>query len=226
MLEIIKTKDGSHSLLVPEMNETYHSTHGALTESNYVFIDKGLKYYTEKEAIAPTNRINILEVGFGTGLNAMLTNIYSNTHKTAVNYFSLETNPIDLKILEQLNYHELIDHPKGLEIFQSIHASEWDKLVEINNYFSLKKINLALQEYSGESELFDLVYFDAFAPSRQPEMWDIVLFEKIYGLMKKGGVLVTYCAQGQFKRDLKACGFEVEKIPGPPGKAEMTRASK
>ncbi|MEQ6121799.1 tRNA (5-methylaminomethyl-2-thiouridine)(34)-methyltransferase MnmD [Reichenbachiella sp. MALMAid0571] len=226
MLEIIKTKDGSHSLLIPEMNETYHSTHGALTESNYVFIDKGLKYYVEKEATTPNNHINILEVGFGTGLNALLTSIYANTHKQLVSYFSLETNPIDPLILEQLNYHKLIDDTKGQELFQSIHACEWEKLVEINKYFSIKKINQALQEYSGETELFDLVYFDAFAPSRQPEMWDITLFEKIYGLMKKGGVLVTYCAQGQFKRDLKACGFEVEKIPGPPGKAEMTRACK
>ena len=222
-LEIFKTKDGSHSLLVPEMNETYHSTHGAITESKYVFIEKGLEYYNYINSL---KKINVLEVGFGTGLNALLTCMATEQLKVQTNYVSLETNPIDQNIVNQLNYHEMLDYRNGAKLFKRLHAVDWNDLVKINEYFSVKKITTPLQDYIGETEQFDLVYFDAFAPSRQPEMWELSLFEGIYGMMKPRGIFVTYCAQGQFKRDLKSCGFEVEKLQGPPGKAEMTRATK
>ncbi|MFY0651462.1 MAG: tRNA (5-methylaminomethyl-2-thiouridine)(34)-methyltransferase MnmD [Cyclobacteriaceae bacterium] len=222
-VEIIKTKDGSTSLLVPEMNETYHSTHGALTESQYVFIDKGLKHYCETIG---KKEINILEVGFGTGLNALLTCLESKILAHTINYFSLETDLIEKEVWSQLNYHGLINDYEAGQLFDAIHSAPWDQMTAVTGFFNLQKINLALQEYTNEDLLFDLVYFDAFAPSKQAEMWELSLFEKIFRLMKPQGILVTYCAQGQFKRNLKSCGFEVEKLPGPPGKAEMTRACK
>ena len=222
-IEIFETKDGSHSLLVPEINETYHSTHGALTESKYVFIQQGLDYYISKNDFS---EINILEIGFGTGLNALLTSLAAEKGNTRINYYSLEINPIDSSITSKLNYHELIDDENAALVFDNLHAAKWNELVRINDNFYLEKIEQQLQRYSGEKDQFDLVYFDAFAPSRQPEMWELSLFENLYERIKPEGVLVTYCAQGQFKRDLKSCGFEVERLPGPPGKAEMTRALK
>lgn len=225
MLEIIKTKDGSHSLLVPEMNETYHSTHGALTESQYVFIEKGLACFYEK--YPEEKAIHVLEVGFGTGLNALLTFLYATEHNLDVVYHSLETNPIDSGIVRQLNYHEqLMTYPKAKETYEMLHQAEWNKPVRISGNFSLQKIKQPLQEYESATNQIDVVYYDAFAPSRQPDMWQPELYTKLYKLMKSNGILVTYCAQGQFKRDLKATGFEVEKLPGPPGKAEMTRGRK
>ncbi|MEQ9288453.1 MAG: tRNA (5-methylaminomethyl-2-thiouridine)(34)-methyltransferase MnmD [Cyclobacteriaceae bacterium] len=224
MLEIIKTKDGSHSLLVPEMNETYHSTHGALTESQYVFIEKGLAYFHEKFTNQKT--IHVLEAGFGTGLNALLTFLYATEHDLDVVYHSLETNPIDSGIVSQLNYHEQLAYPKAKETYEMLHQAEWNKPVRISGNFSLQKIKQPLQEYESMANQVDVVYYDAFAPSRQPDMWQPELYAKLYKLMKSNGIFVTYCAQGQFKRDLKATGFEVEKLPGPPGKAEMTRGEK
>lgn len=222
-IEIFETKDGSHSLLVPELNETYHSTHGALTESKYVFIQQGLDYYISKNDVS---ELNILEIGFGTGLNALLTCLAAEKGNTRINYYSLETNPIDSSITGKLNYHELIDDEDAAEVFENLHTVRWNELVGLNDNFYLNKIEQQLQHYSGEKDQFDLVYFDAFAPSRQPEMWELPLFENLFSIIRSGGVLVTYCAQGQFKRDLKSSGFEVERLPGPPGKAEMTRALK
>jgi len=222
-IELIETRDGSHSLFVPEINETYHSTHGALTESEYVFIQQGLDHYVSTNSVS---EINILEIGFGTGLNALLTCLAAEKGNTRINYSSLETNPIESTITGELNYHELIADESAAVVFDSLHTAKWNELVRINDNFYLEKIEQQLQNYAGETDQFDLVYFDAFAPSRQPEMWELSLFEGIFKMMKPKGVLVTYCAQGQFKRDLKSCGFEVERLPGPPGKAEMTRAVK
>ena len=221
-IELIETKDGSHSLLVPELNETYHSTHGAVTESQYVFIEKGLNYILEKKP----KKINILEVGFGTGLNALLTCLESTQFGIGVHYTTLETYPLPEEITDKLNFSQYIDHPKASEFLREIHAASWGSSSAVAEHFILQKENQSIQEFSKEAGTYNLVYFDAFAPSRQPEMWDISIFQKLNLLLADNGVLVTYCAQGQFKRDLKSCGFEVEKLPGPPGKAEMTRAVK
>ncbi len=223
MLEIIKTKDGSHSLLVPEMNETYHSTHGAVTESQYVFIDKGLRFFYEKYPEAKT--IHVLEVGFGTGLNALLSCLYAEQHEVNVVYRSLETNPIDASLTDQLNFHEQLP-TAAKPIYDRLHRADWGKEVIISTHFSLEKIQRPLQDYQAPAGWIDLVYYDAFAPSRQPDMWHPALYARLFDGMKTNGVFVTYCAQGQFKRDLKATGFDVEKLPGPPGKAEMTRGVK
>lgn len=222
-IEIINTGDGSRSLLVSELNETYHSTHGALTESQYVFIDKGIAAYLESN---PCNSINVLEIGFGTGLNALLTAKYALHNKVMITYHTLETNPLDDTITNELNYHELIDEPDTEELFMRLHSGKWDEEHKINPYFRLKKIHKKVQEYQPANHLFEVIYFDAFAPSRQPEMWDLSIFRNLYLATRDKGILTTYCAQGQFKRDLKSSGFEVETLPGPPGKKEMTRGTK
>jgi tRNA U34 5-methylaminomethyl-2-thiouridine-forming methyltransferase MnmC len=216
-IEIKITKDNSHTLFIPELNETYHSKHGAVQEANHVFIDAGLKYFSAKQ-------LSVLEVGFGTGLNTLLTYRYAENYKTDINYYSVELYPLKKELIAQLNYTSVI---KGVsqELFLSIHNSSWEEANKISTYFKLTKINKSILE---DINLFgmDLVYFDAFGPEVQPEMWSKEVFEQIYTMMKPNGVLVTYCAKGVVKRTLKEVGFMVENLPGPPGKREMTRAIK
>ncbi|PIB36891.1 hypothetical protein BFP72_16515 [Reichenbachiella sp. 5M10] len=223
-VEIFETKDGSHSLLLPEMNETYHSTHGALTEAEYVFLDKGVKYWRAQHPEASSLRI--LEVGFGTGLNAWLTALVAEEMAFEIAYASLEKYPLDTEVLEQLNYASKLDRKGALECFAAVHASPWGDWGSITDSFTLAKLHTDVLYYQIEEGSFDLIYFDAFAPSKQPEMWSMAVLTKMYDALKQGGVLVTYCAQGQFKRDLKSVGFQIEELPGPPGKKEMTRAVK
>lgn len=217
-LRIITTEDGSHSLLNEEMDETYHSRHGALQESEYVFIEKGFSFFLEKNN---TNKLSILEIGFGTGLNAWLTARKAETEKKQVAYSSLETFPIPEEIWSALNY--------GAEdklLFEKIHRAAWNEWVEITPFFTLKKSTTSLQRTTLDAGAFDIIYFDAFAPNKQPEMWELAAIKKTIDAMKPGGVFVTYCAKGQLKRDLKNLGLEVESLPGPPGKREMVRALK
>ena len=212
------TGDGSHTLYNEELDETYHSTHGALQESLHVFIKHGL-HFSEQKNIA----LNILEVGFGTGLNAYLT-ILHKFPSTQIKYVSLETNFLKEEILESLNYTAQADE-KQKQIFRQIHQAPINTLTEITNEVKLLKLYSSLQEFSS-SEVFDLIYYDAFGPRVQPEMWTEEIMLKVFKLLKPGGFLVTYCSQGQFKRNLKAAGFLIEELPGPPGKRQMTRAFK
>lgn len=222
-VEIFETKDGSHSLLLPEMNETYHSTHGAKTESNYVFIDKGLRYY---RSINPDHEVvRILEIGFGTGLNPWLTALEAGAEKIKVEFTSLEKFPLEPEVTSQLNYADTHD-ADSKRIFKKIHESTWDMSEQVTGYFSLKKMNTDIHTFLGGAEMFDIIYFDAFAPSKQPDMWTPKVLEKMYSLLSSQGVFTTYCAQGQFKRDLKSVGFIIEELEGPPGKKEMTRGIK
>jgi len=215
-IKIIETGDGSHTLYNRVLNEHYHSIHGSINEAEHVFISKGLFYLAEKQ-----NDIDILEVGFGTGLNAFLSSL--NRGKLSINYTGLEPYPVEPKLLEELNYVQQIDLGKR-EVFNLIHASNWEMWTEISSGFSLFKSRKSIQEFDkGE---FDLVYFDAFAPRPQPEMWEVEIFQRCYDLLRKGGVLVTYCAKGQVRRNMQVCGFEVERLEGPPGKREMLRALK
>ncbi|MFZ9955456.1 MAG: tRNA (5-methylaminomethyl-2-thiouridine)(34)-methyltransferase MnmD [Flavobacteriales bacterium] len=211
---LIKTHDGSHSIRVEDMNETYHSIHGALQEAKHVFLKEGF-YQTEEE-------VSILEVGFGTGLNTFLTMLES--HKTArkVNYVGLEKFPVDQEMLRALNYGELLNEP---EWFDEIHALNWNVEVPISDYFTLTKLQKDITDIDYQDQ-FDIIYFDAFAPDKQPEMWSKEVFAKMYAALKPGGILVTYCAKGQVKRDLKEAGFVAETVAGPPGKREMTRGRK
>lgn len=219
-IQIITTGDGSHSLLNTNLNETYHSVHGAVRESLHVFIEKGLKYFVDKNQ---AKRISIFEVGFGTGLNALLTADFAQRNSVHVNYTSIEAFPLNGEIISSLNYAERDDQR---EIFKNIHEVDWKKSVAITPTFCIQKINTTLQLIELAPSSFDIIFFDAFAPNKQPEMWEINLLRKGFDALKSGGVFVTYCAKGQLKRDLKSIGFEVETLDGPPGKKEMVRALK
>ena len=217
-IRIITTDDGSHSLYHEELHETYHSTHGALRESLHVFIQSGLHILTEKPGT-----IRILEVGFGTGLNAWLTALESQKNKIEIKYITLEPYPIPSDISRHLNFANgsLNDHA----LLQSLHNAEWEKEVKISEQFTILKTTSSLQDFQSH-ESFDLVYYDAFGPPAQPEMWTACLLQKVAGLMREGGIFVTYCAKGQVRRDLNLAGLLVERLPGPPGKREMLRAKK
>jgi tRNA U34 5-methylaminomethyl-2-thiouridine-forming methyltransferase MnmC len=196
----------------------YHSRYGAIQESVHVFLQAGLHYLLNGDS--ELRSIKILEVGFGTGLNAFLTAIESQKLQIHVTYTTLEPFPLTAVEAALLNYPGLLGHP-GL--FSSIHDSIWNEPVPINEYFTLEKYITSLQLFTSPIT-YQLVFFDAFAPLAQPEMWTEEMFRKVYGLMGKGGVLVTYCSKGDVKRAMKAAGFTIEKLPGPIGKREMIRA--
>lgn len=208
------TKDGSHTLYRADINEHYHSIHGALQESLHVFIKEGF-YYLKKDAI------NIFEVGFGTGLNACLTSIEAVKTKRETTYHSIELYPITNNISSTLNYNMLTDP----ELFQKIQDTTWNKLNILNEYFSIKKIQGNIHQYTPEQS-FDLIYFDAFAPNKQPDIWEKSIFKKLFDILTPNGILTTYCAKGVVKRTLQEVGFKVDLIQGPPGKREMIRALK
>ncbi len=215
---IIKTKDGSDTITIPEMNVCYHSKHGAIQESMHVFIEAGLRYLTNQSINQP---INIFEMGFGTGLNAFLTAIAVN-QRTKVYYIGVELYPLTKEELSVLNYTETLKHA---ELFRSIHESSWNEDIELNDTFTLRKIKENFISYSTQ-QLFNIIYYDAFAPAAQPQLWTEEVFKKLYTMLSPGGILVTYCSKGVFRRAMQTAGFDVEKIPGPPGKREMVRAKK
>lgn len=223
-LQLITTDDGSHSLYVPSLNETYHSFHGALQESEHVFIQMGLAHHLQCHDAK--NEISVFEVGLGTGLNALLTAMYAHDNKVRLEYSSIEAFPVPLSIINQLNYPSLFKTSEAIKWFHQMHQSEWNERVRIHEHFYLRKIHDKLEHFTPEVSTFDIVYFDAFAPNKQEEMWSALNLQKVYSMMKSGGTFVTYCAKGQLKRDLKTIGFSVETIPGPPGKKEIVRATK
>ena len=217
--QVIETADGSQTLYLPEMDEQYHSVNGAITESKYVFIEKGYLFHNSN---APT----IFEVGFGTGLNCLLTAVLAKKGKRKTSYFAIDNFPIEQKLLQQLNYGHLISE-KAKVLFNKIHNCEWNKTVQISAYFSLHKINSDLTQNSLENiDYCDIVYFDAFGPDKQPEMWEPKIFEKIYKIGSPGCVFVTYSAKGEVRRRLEASGFQMKRLPGPPGKIHMLRGIK
>lgn len=223
-IKVIETRDGSSSLLIPEMNETYHSTHGAITEAEYVFLKMGVDHFCETHP--NQEEINILEIGFGTGLNAWLTALAAQESKVKIKFTSIEKFPLDSKLVDQLNYKFKKESDESKMLFEKVHSSEWEMECLVTDWFDLTKIQTDITDFNPANESFDLIYFDAFAPSKQPEMWSPEVLKRMYDLLKTNGVFVTYCAQGQFKRDLKAVGFVTEELDGPPGKKEMTRGTK
>ncbi len=218
MAQIISTKDGSNTLFIPELNETYHSIHGAYQESLHVFIKNGI------QQIPNTSEITVLEVGFGTGLNAILACEYASKNQQKINYCGLEKFPISYELSSQLGYENFLTE-NGKSEFTQMHTSDWNSVVHIHPFFTFEKKNQALQEFKNNRS-YDLIFFDAFAPEKQPEMWTEEVFRFLYNALKQNGILTTYCAKGHFKRTLKAVGFEVKALPGPPGKREMTIAIK
>jgi tRNA U34 5-methylaminomethyl-2-thiouridine-forming methyltransferase MnmC len=209
------TADGSFTLYNEALNEHYHSVHGAVQESNHVFIKHGLQYKQTQQKI-----LHILEIGFGTGLNAFLSCI--NSTGNAVHYTALETIVLPLHQVKDLGY---ASDPAQQELFERLHLLEWEKELPLNEHFFLCKKKEKVQNIKA-AECYDLIYYDAFGPRAQPDMWTDELFEKMYCALLPGGALVTYCAMGEVKRMLKRAGFTVEELPGPPGKREMTRALK
>ncbi len=229
--KLIKTEDGSHSLFIEELNETYHSTHGAIQESKHIFIEAGLKNAISNfDPVASGTSLTIFEVGFGTGLNAFLTCLESSRLEIQVNYTAVEPFPLDLDLVKELNFASLLATPQNpvselKALFEKIHTVEWNQQHRLSNYFNLHKLKSSVQDASLQN-IFHVVYFDAFAPAVQPEMWTSEIFAKIYDALLVNGCLVTYCAKGSVKRTLKEIGFVLEPLKGPPGKREMIRAWK
>lgn len=224
MNNLIETADGSHTIHSDSFNATYHSTHGSMQESKTVFIDAGLNYLIEKGL----GKINILEIGFGTGLNAFMTYLEAKNSPVNIQYDSFELYPIGAEIAAKLNYPECLGAESEKDIFHSLHKNPGSSIaVELcdKQHF---KFNLFIDNFEQHSfnSSYDLIYFDAFAPSIQPQLWQESFLRKMYDALNEDGVLVTYCAQGAFKRALKSVGFKVEALPGPVGKREMTRAHK
>jgi tRNA U34 5-methylaminomethyl-2-thiouridine-forming methyltransferase MnmC len=219
--KIINTKDNSKTLLIPEMNETYHSTNGAVAESKHIYINYGLNHF-----INTTETVNILEMGFGTGLNAILTLDYALTHKKKVNYFTIEKYPVTLNEIIELDYANSLDLDYLKSEFLSLHELDFKKDHQINPYFSFSKHHTDLKAITLHENKFQVIYFDAFAPQHQPDLWTLEILQKMYDCLASDGFLITYCAQGQFKRNLKAIGFEIVPLPGPVGKREITKAIK
>jgi len=212
--ELITTKDGSHSLFVPNLNETYHSKHGAIIESMHVFIKNGLQSHSK-------NNLNILEIGFGTGLNTLLT--LENSSEKTIHYTTLEPYPISEEIYTKLNFCNLTK--SDTITFLKLHTTDWEKEISFNHNFKLHKIKNNLQNFSANKK-FDIIYFDAFAPEKQKEMWTSKIFAKCFHLLNINGFLVTYCAKGIVKRTMKSVGFDIESLEGSPGKREMIRGKK
>lgn len=214
--QIKTTADGSTTLFVEEMDENYHSHHGAIQEAVHVFIKNGLEYLGGK-------KIRIFELGFGTGLNALLTLKSAKELGLDVEYLGLEAFPVEMDLVCQLNYAEQIGEVYA-EDFRLMHEADWNVPIRFDG-FQLTKVDQKIQNFETTGKKFDLIYFDAFGPRAQDEMWELSVLMKMAEILNPEGVLVTYCAQGQFKRHLKSLGFEIERLPGPPGKREMTRAT-
>ena len=216
-IKLTVTEDGSHTLFNPEVGEHYHSTFGAIQESDHIFIRAGLEPFLGKQ-----NVINVFEMGFGTGLNALLTFLHTEKTRQKIHYYGLEAFPINMKTARALNYHELLNTDQNL--FLKFHQPE--NSIPISDRFFLEKETNTLEQVVLPDDHFNIVYFDAFSPEAQPQLWTPEIFGKIYSAMKTGGVLTTYSCKGTVKRAMKAAGFTLEKLPGPPGKREFLRATK
>lgn len=220
--KIIFTGDGSHSISVPELNVTYHSMHGAIQESMHVFIEAGLR---ASGLFEWTGVHSILEMGFGTGLNALLSLAEADKHRCRLYYTAIDLYPLEQASIQQLNYCDQPGLTSYKSLFEKMHSVDWEEMYEITDSFRLTKRKCDLLSFKTD-DLFDIIYFDAFAPSVQPELWTEQVFEKLYHLLKNQGILVTYSSKGDVRRAMQAAGFIIEKIPGPKGKREMVRARK
>ena len=217
-MKLEQTADGSYTLYVPELDEHYHSVKGALTESQHIFIDMGLKHST---VTSP----RILEIGLGTGLNCILTLLEAKESQRHIHYTGIERYPLNEEIIHKLNYPAIIGKECEDDYF-AIHQAPWEEDVCLSPWFTLHKMEGDFTHYTFEQK-YDIIYFDAFAPEKQPEMWEQSLFDNLYNVLNEGGILTTYCAKGVVRRMLQTAGFKVERLPGPPGgKREILRATK
>ncbi len=215
-LELKTSEDGSSTIYRADIDEHYHSIHGAIQESMHVFIKAGLEEHPGKE-------LNILEIGLGTGLNALLTMIHHAGR--IINYHSIERWPLQPDIISKINYSQCLDHIEACTYFNQIHSAEWNKEENLTSWFNLYKEETDLRQFiSGKK--YDVVYFDAFGPEKQPELWTPEIFERLANSMSNGAILTTYSCKGTVKRAIQQAGLKIEKIPGPPGKREILRARK
>ena len=221
--KIINTEDGSTTIEIPSLNVTYHSRHGAIRESMHVYINAGLKHFTGQNRA--TDAIHVFEMGFGTGLNALLTLAEAERFQQKIFYTAIELHPLEKDIINDLNYCDQLQRPDLRQAFLQLHSCEWETENSISPFFSIKKSYTSLFNFSAAST-FHIIYYDAFAPSAQPELWTEAIFKKIFQMLLPNGILVTYCSKGDVQRAMKAAGFQVEKLTGPPGKREMVRAGK
>lgn len=216
--EIIITSDGSTTIHLPEWNEQYHSKHGAIQEAYHVFIKNGLESCVASE-------ISILEIGFGTGLNAFITYLEAEKKSLSISYDGVEAYPVAIDEVKQLNYVSELNVAAYQDKFDQIHEIPWEERKEISENFTLIKRKQFFHEIK-DTDQFDIVYFDAFGARVQPDLWTEEIFSIMFRVMKENGILVTYAAKGSVRRAMQAVGFQVERLPGPPGKREMLRAMK
>lgn len=217
--EIIITQDGSSSIYIPELDETYHSKFGAIQEAKHVFIKNGLDLFED------SSEISILEIGFGTGLNALITMLEAENRNLKINYVGVEAYPIALDEILQLNYVKQLESPEKQVDFEKMHASNWEEEIAINSNFTLTKRKQSFEEISDENT-FDLIYFDAFGFTVQPDLWNEAIFEIMFKSLKNRGILTTYACRTSIKNAMQHAGFQTLKLPGAPGKREMLRALK
>ena len=236
--KIVITADGSSTIHLPDWDEQYHSKHGAIQEANHVFIKHGLHYFCHLEgsrsaneeskcvtssAVEKSQNISILEIGFGTGLNAIITLLEAEKLNVHINYTGVEAYPVSSEEIAQLNYSDALQADNNL--FDKLHETTWETSHQITDKFTLTKQEKLFKDIS-ETNTFNLIYFDAFGARVQPELWTETIFHKMYSALKINGILVTYSAKGSVRRAMQAVGFTVERLPGPPGKREMLRATK
>lgn len=219
--KITKTGDGSSTIYIPELDEHYHSVRGAIQEADHVYLEMGLRHFLKENQV--TN-ISVLEIGFGTGLNALMTFLEAEKAKIQIDYTTLEAYPVSSEEVSQLNYAAFF--PEYAErIFSKLHSVPWEVRTPLSDLFQIKKEKKYFSEVVSEEE-FHLIYFDAFAPKVQPELWTPEIFKKMYNSLMNNGILVTYSASGKVRRAMTEVGFRVERLPGPPGKWEMLRGKK
>ncbi len=216
---ILTTSDGSHTIFNDAVGESYHSQNGSITESLHVFIYSGI-------AKVEKNNIRVLEIGFGTGLNALLTALWAKKSQKLVDYTAVEPFPLEDSLVSTLNYTTLINDPQAALLFRLLHNAPCEAKAGITENFTLLKLHDRLEKLDLERGVFDCVYFDAFSPQVQPELWNLQVFASLFDSLCAGGILVTYSAKGLVRRTMTGAGFKVERLPGPPGKREMLRAKK
>jgi tRNA U34 5-methylaminomethyl-2-thiouridine-forming methyltransferase MnmC len=220
--KVVLTSDGSSSLFVESLHEHYHSHFGALQESEHIFIGAG---FNSLDLLHDEN-IAVFEMGLGTGLNAFLTFFRARQLKKRVFYETVELYPVTQDEYLQINYAQFVKEKDAAEIFSNIHTCKWSDPQVLSQHFMLQKHALSILDFVFPFQKYNLIYFDAFSPEAQPELWSKKLFEKLYNSLQKGGILVTYCTKGIVKNRLREVGFEIEKLPGPIGKREILRVKK
>jgi len=220
--KIIITEDGSTTIHIPEWDEQYHSKFGAIQEARHVFIQMGLFKLLEREELS---EISILEIGFGTGLNALVTWQEAKRKQVLIEYTGVEAYPVSSEEVEQLNFSKMLEEPEAASVFEKMHKIPWETSQNISDFFNLTKQQKFFQAIDDVNK-YDLIYFDAFGAGIQPDLWTEAIFEKMYLAIRNKGILVTYAAKGSVRRAMLQVGFKVERLPGPPGKREMLRATK